>query len=332
MLGHALLDESEAVRAAAADALRAAGIDAAHAADRAAAPRAPDTRPEIKRLPDERDALSAALLDPSADVRGKALEQLAKRGDDAARDAAFEALADPAIGMRLSAISGLARFTKRDARVVPALLEALHDHADWVASAAAKALGQLKVSAAIPPIRERLLAFPDDYQVCLDALLGIGGPEAVAAAAAALAHPSRHARGSALLTLSNLGAEEAVAHMMTALDDADEDVRRQAACALAEKRHAPAVPALVRGYRRPSPWERRDVVDALGQFGGPAALRVLVAALRDRAKEVREIAVTRLVKLGDERGNRALASAARRDPATAALVPKSLLKAKRTRP
>jgi hypothetical protein len=40
---------------------------------------------------------------------------------------------------------------------------------------------------------------------------------------------------------------------------------------------------------------------------------------------VREVAVTRLLEQKDERGNRALVSAAMRDPVAAGQVPKSLL-------
>jgi HEAT repeat protein len=325
VLGHALLDESEAVRAAAEAALRASKIDPGQAVALAARPRAPDTRPELKKHPDDLKTLLGALLDPNNALRGKAINQLAKHDESQATDALLESLADPSTSNRASAAAALVRHGKRDARVVQALVAALSDYGDGVVEAAVRALGTLKAREAVPLIKERLLRSRWAYAACLDALYDIGSAEAIDALASGLGHPARPVRGHALLKLSQRRNSKAIAHMVTALDDPAQEIRSQAAYALGKVKSNEAVSALVRNYRRPSELDRRPAVEALGKIGGPDALRVLVAALRDRSEWVREAAVTCLLKLKDERGRRALVSAGKRHPTTAAQLPKSLL-------
>jgi len=312
VLGHALLDEAEAVRFAAEDALRTSKIEPTRAAAIAATPRAPDTRPELKKHPDDLKALRDAQLDPNSWWRNRAVEQLAKHKEKEAVDALLEALADPDTSVRQKAVESLAAHAQRDPRVVPALVEAVSDYAAWVVESAVEAVAKLKVKEAVRPIREQLLASAVDYSGKMEALQQIGGPEAAAALGDAVSHASAAVRGHALYTLSSFGAAQAAPHLVKALADPDETVRSGAAHALAELRSGEAVAPLVAGYRSPSKWQRLAVVAALGKIGGPAVVRVLVAALRDRFHDVREAAAAGLVKQKDARGNRALVSAAKR--------------------
>jgi HEAT repeat protein len=319
VLGHALLDESEDVRSAALASLHAAGIDPGQAAAMAAMPRAPDTRPELKNHPDDSKALRAALLDPDSGRRTKAVERLAKHKGKEAVDLLLEALADPDTYVRKTATESLASHAKRDPRVPPALIQALDDYADWVVEAAVKAVGNLKLEAAVRPIHERLMSTDAHSSTKIEALAQIGGPLAIAALGDAVSHASAHVRAYALHVLGTVGTADAAGHAVKALADPDESVRLAAAHALGEMKGGRADAALVAGYRSPSKWHRHTVVGALGKLGGPAALRVLVAALRDRSPEVRAAAATGLARLNDPRGNRALISAAKRgDGAVAA--------------
>jgi HEAT repeat protein len=314
VLGHALLDEAEAVRSAAEGALRASGIDAAQAAALAATPRAPDPRPHVERHPDDLKALREAQLDPNRWRRVQAVAQLAKHKEREREtvDALLEALADPDTYVRKTAVESLAVHARRDPRVVPALVEAVSDYAARVVESAVEAVGKLKLEEAVRPIRERLLASARDYSSKMQALLLIGGPDAAAALGDALTHASADVRGYALYALGRLGAAAAAPHLVKALADPDDTVRLGAAHALGELKSGEAVAPLVASYRSPSKGQRHAAVTALGQLGGPEVVRVLVAALRDRHHDVREAAAAGLVKQKDARGNRALVSAAKR--------------------
>jgi len=229
-------------------------------------------------------------------VQQAAAKALGQLGDTRATDPLVDtALRDRDLDVRQAATTALKRL--RDARAVEPLIDALRDPDLDVQQAAAKTLGQLQDIQATKPLIDALQHQDLNMrQAAAEALGQLGDTWAVTSLmGAALRDPHLDVRRTAAKALGQLGDAQAVEHLVTALDDKDEDVRRAAIRTL--------------GYI----WKLKEVIDlgdedagvrrrateALGRLGDGRAVRPLIAALRDRDKEVRR-AVTKSLKWFDE--------------------------------
>lgn len=150
------------------------------------------------------------------------------------------------------------------------MIRSLQDPDDGVADRAARALGDLRSSAAIAALADAVRIRRNAGAVW--ALTQFDDPGLIVPLIAALRHEDATTRALAAGKLADLGAVEAVAPLLDVLrDDRDAHVREEAA-------------------------------RALGMLGDPAAVDPLLTALRsDRGDHVREEAAAALGQLGDSR-------------------------------
>ncbi|MBX3467518.1 MAG: HEAT repeat domain-containing protein [Planctomycetes bacterium] len=240
-------------------------------------------------------ALTAALADPDARVRGLAASALGKIGAPAA--AAIPGLCallqDDLPATRVLVAAALGQIG--DPGAVSALTSALDDPAHEVRARAAFALGRIGPPAVT--VATRLAACLKDPSLEVQeraahalGMLGAGvAEEALVALAAAAASPGAAVRCGAVCSLGRLGARAELETIVRALEDPDALVRGSAAQALrALGWSSPeGVEALVRALGDAEAVVRRDVVLALAALGGEVAARAL-AEHTDADPRVRE--------------------------------------------
>jgi HEAT repeat protein len=187
----------------------------------------------------------------------------------------------------LAAAEALGRID--DPAAVPGLLLAIEHPSAQIRLGAARALGLMRIEAAVEPLRAMLLQGEGlEVGVAGEALGRIGGPAATDALLAALADPRPTARWHvAMAAIEGMG-QPPVASLVAMLDSQDAHARRNAAQALGWIGSSSATEALVHvlnkdgdaGVRGQAAW-------ALGEIGDPAARRALARAQRrDPAVEV----------------------------------------------
>jgi len=241
-------------------------------------------------------ALAAKLKDASKDLKIALLRGLAALGDQAAVPALVEALADADEEIKVMALRGLGsvgdgsavlvlakaaatggnpgnvaresldRLTAND--VVDALMACLKEAEAKVRSEAARSLGVRRSEAAIPA----LLKLAEDADAGLraeafKALAGVAGPDQLPTLAA-------------LVAKTNDASDAAVSAVLAAaLRVKDVESRADPVVAECAKATGPA---------------RLALLTVLGRLGGPKALEVLRAALKDPDEEVKKGAVRAL--------------------------------------
>ena len=281
------------------------GLNLAVLEDLAGAPRA--------RVAAVLAALALAVPALSATQR---MDQRRRLGRDAA------ALGDPAADVRRRAVLAIGRAGGGSAEAVGALTPALRDADPTVRVAAARVLGQIApgrlaslrsgqpTAALLDEARGGQGLFPDPERV-----LALAGPgrAAVPALTAALRDPDPGVRWHAAAALMQLEGQgrEAVPALLVAMNDEVWEVRNASGRALEEVVTPADAPVLAAALGDDSSETRYHAARALARLGpgAAAALPALVAALRDPDWEVRMEASWALA-----------ASGPRARPALAALV------------
>jgi HEAT repeat protein len=199
------------------------------------------------------------------------------------------ALSDKDLGNRPLLLIALGRVA--DARVVPALTEALRDDPDTECRAmAAGSLGQQVDSAVVPALVESLGADPAERvrSICARALGNCGDASVLPALRDALHHdPNTTVRAEALQALRSLEAPDILALASERLTKGERFERVVAAALIRGRRDAEAIPIL----RAALPAEadkslRRQMASALAEVG-EAGIEALVALLRGSADDAR---------------------------------------------
>lgn len=183
------------------------------------------------------------------------------------------------------------------ARDVPRLITSLHDPDDGVADRAARALGDLRSTDAIPALADAVRTRRSGGAVW--ALTQFDDPRLVEPLIAALRHPDATARALSAGKLADLAAADAVPALIAVLqDDRDAHVREEAARALGLLGDPAAVDPLLAALRsdRGAP-VREEAAAALGRLGDPRAVSPLHRARRDRHVMVRRAAEVALRRL-----------------------------------
>jgi HEAT repeat protein len=195
-----------------------------------------------------------------------------------------------------------------DPRVISALTQALHDHAehnrylaaqvlgDW-ATPDAKAADTLAASIADP--------YAGNHGPAADALARMHDSRAVELATEVLRDPDERVRGWAVGALRDTNDPAAIPPLLSALKDPTADVRDRVADALADCRDPRAVMPLIEALRSdPSVEVRANAAAALGAIRDPRAVGPLLAQLhnpgppRNNVFSTREIDATALGKIG----------------------------------
>jgi len=182
--------------------------------------------------------------------------------------------------------------TNADTGVVNALIERLGDENAEVRSAAARSLGRIKDSRAVPGL---IGALKDrDAKVresAAEALAEFEDPRAITPLADLLTDPSSDVKKSALEALSHFDTNLPSAAIVRLLNDPDEDVRHNAAHLVGKMRDRSATGALAKLIADPNADVRQAAIQAIAELGDPAAVAALIPALSDPDPDVREEAL-----------------------------------------
>jgi HEAT repeat protein len=276
------------------------------------------------------EPLIAAVKDPGANVRAAAARALGQLGDVRAVDRLIMALRDHESVVRGAAAVALGEIG--DLKAVEPLINVLHGRED-VRAAAASALGQIGDPRAVEP----LIAALKDLRLCVaaaEALVQIGAP-AAAPLVASLRDRAEVVRNAAAEALIVQIGQPALGPLLAALRDEDEGVRRNAAGLLDRIGWAPdSAEAAATYWVARNQWansiqlgaaaigplgvaarnwqgvpERCAAIAAIGDIRDPRGVDPLVAAMKDRAADVRRSVVLALGRIGDARSVDALIAA-----------------------
>jgi HEAT repeat protein/beta-lactamase regulating signal transducer with metallopeptidase domain len=254
-------------------------------------------------------ALTAALKDPDAGVRGAAMQALVQLRDPSIVEPLIAALQDTSPDVREHAAAALGEM--RDKRAVDPLIAALRDASPDVREHAAAALGEMRDKRAVQPLAA---ALKDENagvrEQAVAALAELRDKGTLPALIAVLADGNAEVREKAAFALGELRDPSAIDGLVTLLRDEKPDVREQAVFALGQIRDARALDPLISALKDADAEVRQQAAFALGELRDRRALEPLVFALKDPEADVREQAA---FALGELRDPRAI------DPLTAAL-------------
>lgn len=209
--------------------------------------------------------------------------------------------ADDALA-RQEAVIALA--TRRDARVVAALLPLVGDPDATIRANAASGLGLNRALDALPALLP-LLDDPNEIvrERAITALAQLGTSDVVEPIIAKLGDPNGWVRSRAAYVLGASGDSRAIDPLIERLDDPERAVASVAAWALGQLRARPAVPPLVKLLHAEDPKLRANAAWALGEMADPSLIPPLIDVLRDPTPDVRAKAAWALGTLGSEAGD-----------------------------
>jgi HEAT repeat protein len=201
-------------------------------------------------------------------------------------------------------------------RALKPLVGLLHDPEWSVRVAAIEALGATAHPSAVEPligaIRDAEKASsPAAAQVRAAAVAALQriGPAAASLLRLAASDRSPRLREAAIEALGGIGDPEAVPTLVAALGDERSNVRQAAARALARARTPDCVTALLASLHHRDPSTRRSVLEALGEAGDPRAAEALSRVLAERERPVRDAAVRALGRIASPNAVDALVAA-----------------------
>ena len=250
------------------------------------------------------EALVAALVSDSADMRGRAAQSLGYRGE-ARGVAPLLALldhAEPSHRVRSTAYAALGRLA--DPRALPVLGRCLQEEArEEIRGECVAALGGVGNAGSLDLVIATLESDPHPLvqNRAIDALGRFARPESVALLSGLLAGDEPSRRRRAIAALGRTGMHEAVAPLLARLRETGAAAERAVIVeALARLRDPSALDALLAELDRVRDEALRiRITIALGAIRSPSAYDALVRMLRDPLPAVRFHAVRGLAELGD---------------------------------
>jgi HEAT repeat protein len=207
-------------------------------------------------------------------------------------------LQSPAIASVKDRLLTAGQDTNTDTGVVNALIARLDDENAAVRSAAARSLGRLKDSRAVPGLIGALKDRDAKVRVsAAEALAEFEDTRAIAPLTDLLGDQSTEVKRSALDALSHFEDNLPAAAIVRLLADPDADVRQNAAHLAGKAHDRSATGPLAKLIGDPSPDVRRAAVEAIAELGDPAAAIAIVPALSDADADVRQQALSALEDL-----------------------------------
>ncbi|HEV7389247.1 MAG TPA: M56 family metallopeptidase [Gemmatimonadaceae bacterium] len=198
----------------------------------------------------------------------------------------------PAVEAAKSRESIARQDTNPDTGVVNALIARLDDENAEVRSAAARSLGRLKDSRAVPGLIGALKdRDPRVRASAAEALAEFEDTRAIAPLTDLLNDQSTEVKQNALDALSHFESNIPSAPIVRLLGDPDADVRHNAAHLVGKLHDRSATGALAKLLGDPSPDVRQAAIESIGELGDPAAAVALVPALSDANPDVRQQAL-----------------------------------------
>lgn len=267
---------------------------------------------EILGIKKDRTALSALLEAIQGEyftVRSRAALALGKIGDPTAIQPLLRLLKDPEDEVRIAACLALGLF--KDPSTFDDITNVLLDDPKiQVRQAAARALGNTALPAALPYLME---ALHDSYwwyereYAATDLLEAIEkmGIAAVNPLIAALHDKEGTVRKFAAILLGRLGAPSAIEPLGMALYDLHHEVGKVSAESLA-RFGVPALEVLTEALSHPEMWIRIHSIAALGLIKDFRVTPILLEMLNDPEREVKKQVIESLGKLRDSRASSSL--------------------------
>jgi HEAT repeat protein len=245
--------------------------------------------------------LVEALKDRDADVRFYALWALGLVGPDAgdAKPAVAAALKDPSASVRRKAVFAVSKILPPD-QAMPYLVAAFKDKDGDVRQEAVEMLVPLR-AAGVPALVQALKEDDVELRRLVIAALGQIGPDAGEAAPAlrAFLDPNKepNSGGEATQALALIG-KPALPVLLEALKDPNPQVRQQAFFALGQIGPASAE-TLVEAFKDPKPDVRLQAMQLLAAFGvtDRPVVQAVAELLKDRDATVRQQALATLENL-----------------------------------
>jgi HEAT repeat protein len=174
-------------------------------------------------------------------------------------------------------------------RVLPVVIDALHDDNRVVRMMAVRTCGEFRDSSAIQPLAQRMREETSDPAVqdlCLVSLVEIG-PEAYGPLLDAAKEGNSHMRWSVPETVAQIWGAQAVPQLVEFLDNSDGSVRWSAASELARFKDKRATDALVRHLEDGDANVARSSAIALGDIRDSKAIPALLKTLQNTHAENR---------------------------------------------
>ena len=247
----------------------------------------------------------AALLPKlTPDAQAALLDALADRGDAAARPAVLEMLKSQEAPVRAAAIRALGSLG--EAADVPRLVQSLRAAAGPEKSAAQASLARMQgqgVHAAI--VAELKQAKPDARVELIGVLASRRAKDGVPSILAAAQDDNPAVRMAAMTALGQLAGPEHLADMLKGVLKAEPGAEREAAekavmfvCNRTEDADKRAAPLLA-AFAKLGEDDQTALLTTLGRVGGPAALKVVQAAIADTHAQRRDAGIRALCNWPD---------------------------------
>jgi HEAT repeat protein len=210
------------------------------------------------------------------------------------------------------AVDALSQLGTSEAR--DALIAALGNSDDDIATAAATALGKFRVTGeAASALRSAAIAHPALAPQIMEQLLRAGAPAGMQLAEAAIGGGDVTAAQRAITALENAATPGALDVLARGARSANSSIREAAVRSLGATGNARAIDAVAAALRDDESDVRRAASRALQSIGTPRARDLLIDLSRSTRVEDRYAAVQSLYSFGDDTATRRLADLAR-DP------------------
>ncbi len=246
-----------------------------------------------------RDALASALKDPFNDVRGAAVEAIARLGGPQAPATLMPALKDASPSVRLAAVRSLGSLKARTS--ARAIVGMLRDENHEISSSAVYALGQIGDPDTAEALAEVAKSEKSTMRSLAATALGeIESPRVVEPLIGLLSDPDSATRHYAARSLGKTKDPRAIAPLIGVIRSVDGTGRYEASMALGQIGDSAVDPLLV-ALKDDAPEVRVAAARALGMTGSRRAIAPLEAALNDRQGwSIREVATEALKKIRGE--------------------------------
>ncbi|HEY2513378.1 MAG TPA: HEAT repeat domain-containing protein [Polyangiaceae bacterium] len=237
--------------------------------------------------------------DPAGEVRVRAAEALAKRTESRAREALTAAIADPSIDVAVAAVRGLSH--SHDKSVQKALFARLGGASPRLNEVVEEALAEVHAGNFIPFL-DRMMGLERPETICAGIrVLSRGSPpEALPLLLELVRAHDPQVRVATLAALARRPESAADEALEQALSDPNEGVRMAALRAVAGS--TGQVMRLWRARQDPSVVVRTELAELLATQKGPGIQKIFDGLLEDSSSRVRAAALASLLYRGDAEG------------------------------
>lgn len=246
--------------------------------------------------------LVLALLDPAAEKRGLAIEEIEETGLERFIEPLDRVVErDPSLDTRTAAGHAIRRIGGRKARA--ALRADLASDDVQVRRLAADELARMNDNTALRYLRrEARTGTRDDKLWATERLGKLGDPSAFTVLETLIQDPEAWYRAEVVRVLDKYDDPRTIPVLRIGLEDSSDEVRLIAAAALADLEDATGLPLLREFARSKHPTQRVRAFEKLALLGDAESIPLIREGLSDPSELVRDQAALALEKMGDPEG------------------------------